>query len=400
MSQVRLKRVSRISGRIGWHGLSTSDYEEIGEFLVTGTEIINGQVAWNECHRVGTDIWERDPNIQLHLDDILVTKDGSIGKIAHIDRLPGSATLNSGIFRVVCGREKLIPKYLYWILHSSLFDRFVGLLGAGSTISHLYQRDFTDFEFPLPSLVTQSAVADFLDTETARIDAFLEKKQRMAELLIERRQTLITQVVTKGIPGAVAGGDGVSHTVRLKHHASVTAGQSPPSDQVSDFDGLGLPFLQGNAEFGTFNPEAKYRCDSARKVCVRGAILLSVRAPVGALNVADQEYGIGRGLCAIQAGKIDAEFLWWVVNASIDELASMAVGSTYDAVTTEEVGNIRIPYSDDKTQRAIAGYLDTETAKIDSLCTKISTQIELLKEHRQALITAAVTGELDKPGAA
>ena len=285
-----------------------------------------------------------------------------------------------------------------WLMSSQPVIEWGVATSEGTKMPRTSWEKLSALEVAVPPPSTQRAIADFLDTETARIDALIEKKQRLSELLLERRQTLISETVTKGAPGAAAGGDGVNRTVKLKHVTSVVAGQSPPSNQVADFEELGLPFLQGNAEFGTSNPKPRYRCDSAQKSCAQGAILLSVRAPVGALNIADREYGIGRGLCAIQPSKINEKFFWWVVNASIAELLSMAVGSTYDAVTTEDVGNVRIPHPDDPTQRAIADFLDAETAKIDTLRTRINNQLELLKEHRQALVTAAVTDQLDIPG--
>ncbi|MFT4790089.1 MAG: type I restriction enzyme S subunit, partial [Paraglaciecola sp.] len=85
---------------------------------------------------------------------------------------------------------------------------------------------------------------------------------------------------------------------RLKFETSINMGQSPSSDDCN-LDGFGLPFLQGNAEFGVCSPSPKQYCDVARKVANKGDLLFSVRAPVGALNLADQDYGIGRGLCAI-----------------------------------------------------------------------------------------------------
>src|SRR5262245_41097859 len=87
--------------------------------------------------------------------------------------------------------------------------------------------------------------------------------------------------------------------IRLKHVSTIITGQSPSSSDYNN-QALGPPFLQGNAEFGKETPNAKHYCDTAAKICREGDILISVRAPVGALNIADQPYGIGRGLCAVR----------------------------------------------------------------------------------------------------
>ena len=86
---------------------------------------------------------------------------------------------------------------------------------------------------------------------------------------------------------------------RLKYIADLNMGQSPPSEEYNS-DQIGTPFLQGNAEFGPHHPTPKIYCPTAKKHANPSDILLSVRAPVGAINVANQEYGIGRGLCAIR----------------------------------------------------------------------------------------------------
>jgi type I restriction enzyme, S subunit len=180
--------------------------------------------------------------------------------------------------------------------------------------------------------------------------------------------------------------------VPLKRVAQITAGQSPPSSVVSDLDGTELPFLQGNAEFGERHPSARLQCDLAPKKAERGDILLSVRAPVGALNTADRRYGIGRGLCAIRpTSAIEQNFAWWMAVAMAPHLAGAATGSTYDAVTVDDVGALRIPCPPLPTQRAIANYLDRETARIDALIAAKRRMAELVAEEFAAQRDLALT---------
>lgn len=187
--------------------------------------------------------------------------------------------------------------------------------------------------------------------------------------------------------------------IPLKRLATLIAGQSPPSADVADTPEQGLPFLQGNAEFGARCPEPVKWCDTAPRRAAPGDILLSIRAPVGALNVADRQYGIGRGLCAVQPASVNPRFCWWLLHALRQTLSAMAVGSTYDAVTAEDVGSLMVPWWPPPIQRAIADYLDTETARIDALIDKKRRMIELFRYRRQVVITLAVTGAIG-PGAA
>ena len=186
---------------------------------------------------------------------------------------------------------------------------------------------------------------------------------------------------------------------RLKFVAHTVAGQSPPSVAVTD--GVdGLPFLQGNAEFGRLNPTPHQVCDSAPKRAETGDILVSVRAPVGAMNIADQSFGIGRGLCAIQPKEgIKRSFCFYQIMAMRMLLNAVATGSTYDAVTASDVNNLPMLLPHSGEQRAIAAFLDRETAKIDGLVARKERLIELLQEKRTAVITRAVTRGLN-PNAA
>ncbi len=186
-----------IKGRIGWQGLTTNEYLNNGQFfLVTGTDFKNAKINWDNCFYIDKKRYFQDKNIQLKLKDILVTKDGTIGKIAYIDKLLLPATLNSGIF-VIRPKDNYIEKFLYFVLTSYIFYNFLNKLKAGSTISHLYQKDFIVFDFGSPeSIQEQSAIVQVLsDTDLLieSLDKLIEKKKNikqgaMQELLTGKRR--------------------------------------------------------------------------------------------------------------------------------------------------------------------------------------------------------------------
>lgn len=181
---------------------------------------------------------------------------------------------------------------------------------------------------------------------------------------------------------------------KLKFIGSVKMGQSPKSEDYNTQE-IGNPFLQGNAEFGAVNPSTKTYCESANKISSQGDILFSVRAPVGALNIADREYGIGRGLCAITSSKVKPSFLWYALHVYRDELKSLATGSTYEAVSVDEVSNLKISVPSEIEQTLIARFLDQKTSQIDQLIEQKENLLNLLSEKRTAIITQAVTKGLD-----
>ena len=183
---------------------------------------------------------------------------------------------------------------------------------------------------------------------------------------------------------------------RLKFLALINMGQSPSSEDCNQ-DGLGIPFLQGNAEFCRKSPVAVNYCEKPKKIAKQGEFLFSVRAPVGALNIADKKYGIGRGLCAIKPSEeFYKQYLWWLVPILKTELITVSTGSTFEAVSVEQVSNVVLflpTLISEQTQ--IANFLDHETAKIDTLIEKQQQLITLLQEKRQAVISHAVTRGLN-----
>lgn len=181
---------------------------------------------------------------------------------------------------------------------------------------------------------------------------------------------------------------------RIKYTDLVVMGQSPKSEDYNQ-EGIGLPFLQGNADFTCLHPIPRVWCDNATKTAEKGDLLLSVRAPIGAVNIADQSYGIGRGLCAIKAEGTIPRFLYYCLLSMNEEFICNGTGSTFTAISSEDVRESFIPCIPASEQRYIADYLDRNTAQIDALIAKKQHQIELLQEQRTAIITQAVTKGLD-----
>jgi type I restriction enzyme S subunit len=191
-----LLETSVIKGRIGWHGLKAEEYLENGDYyLVRGTEFENGRVLWEKCAYISQKRYEQDPNIQLREGDILVTKDGSIGKVSFIDKLPKKATLGTGVFVIRPLRNAYLPIYMFYIMQSEFFERFINVLKAGSTLSHLFQKDFTKFEFPLPPPSEQQRIAEMLSI----VDNILRLKKKKKEKLVRMKRRLMDLLLTSKV---------------------------------------------------------------------------------------------------------------------------------------------------------------------------------------------------------
>ncbi len=193
---INLATNSILKARIGWQGLTTAEYRNDGyAYLITGTDFMNGRIDWNGCHYVDKFRFDQDTNIQIKNGDVLITKDGTIGKVALVEGLEKNATLNSGVFVIRPINGVYNNLFVYFVLSSEIFTDFLSKLSAGSTINHLYQKDFVGFEFLAPSIIEeQRAIAQVLidmDNEikalTAKLDkAKLIKQGMMHELLTGR----------------------------------------------------------------------------------------------------------------------------------------------------------------------------------------------------------------------
>ena len=193
-NSLNMGRQSYLKARIGWQGLTTAEYLESGDYgLVTGTDFREGRIDWGGCHFVEKSRYDQDRFIQLKVGDVLVTKDGTIGKAAYIDHLPFPTTLNSGVFVMRPLNDSYVPKYFFYILMSRIFTDFLNKLAAGSTISHLYQKDFVGFEFSAPSTnKEQSAIVEVLSDMDSEIEALEQRRAKTADLKQAMMQELLT----------------------------------------------------------------------------------------------------------------------------------------------------------------------------------------------------------------
>jgi len=187
--------------------------------------------------------------------------------------------------------------------------------------------------------------------------------------------------------------------VSLKYSDETIMGQSPDSNDYLLEDNGELPFLQGNAEFNELYPSPRLWCATANKKSIINDVLISVRAPIGALNISNQEYGIGRGLCAVRGINHSYKYLYYFLKIANEYLNVQGTGSTFKAISTSVLRELKIPNLSLKEQTKIVAYLDYHTQLIDTLISKKETLIQKLQEQRQAIINEAVTKGLNNKGA-
>jgi type I restriction enzyme S subunit len=176
--------------------------------------------------------------------------------------------------------------------------------------------------------------------------------------------------------------------------ATVFQGQSPPGSTYNE-DGVGLPFLQGSADFGDLNPTPTKWCSEPIRVAEQGDILISIRAPVGPTNVADQRYCIGRGLAAIRASRsIEPAFLLHQLRHSVAALVDRATGTTFDAIGGSVLREHAVSIAPLPEQRRIVDAIESYLSCLDDAVASLERVLAKLKAYRASVLKAAVEGRL------
>lgn len=182
--QRKLSKLATMNARIGWQNLRTSEFLDSGDYLlITGTDFDNGRIKYSTCHYVEKKRFDQDTKIQLSTGSILITKDGTLGKVALVEELPKPATLNAGVFNVRVKDDAFLSyKYLYHYLKAPFLMKYVIANATGGTIKHLNQSILVDFPIPITEKHEQDKIAKLLDSLESIITLHQRKLEKLKNL--------------------------------------------------------------------------------------------------------------------------------------------------------------------------------------------------------------------------
>ena len=375
--------------------------------------------------------------IMAPIHSIVLSKRAPIGQLAILKK---PACSNQGCFILIPRIESDSRFFLYWL---SCQTKCLQALGRGSTFMELSTDDLKSVRVPSLAPSRQCAIADYLDRETAKLDALVAAKERVLELLAERRQALIAAAVTgiidsagrtkrleldaldeeeslhesgtnrRGNRASSVGDDEVNIAVvtaevsrrKLKHLASVN---DDLLDENTDEE-FEMQYIDiGNVDSsGRISEMSSFRFGDApsraRRLVRDGDVIIStVRTYLQAItqirNPPDNlVVSTGFAVVRPRQDRFDARYCRFTLREPtfLAEVEKRSVGANYPAINVTDLADILIPVHSLPQQRVIADYLDRETARLDTLEVKIQGTIALLKERRAAVIAAAVTGQID-----
>lgn len=408
----RLKYLSTLKGRIGWQGLTADEYVDEGPFLITGTDFVDGTINWKTCAHITQERWAEAPEIHIKNGDLLITKDGTVGKVAIVSYLEGKASLNSGVL-LIRTFEGFDKRFLYWVLLSDEFWVWFKLKNAGnSTIIHLYQNDFAEFCYAYPNKTEQKAIADFLDNQCGKIDGIISDLEKQIETLQKYKKSLILEIVTKGLnknaPMKSSGidwiGDIPAHwsVKRIKDVSKMQTGTTPPNNEGVNVDGDGVnwftpgDFIDGSIELlnseKCVNNEIIQR--EAIKIYPKHSVLFVGIASIGKLGYFDSVCYSNQQITAIKPNNVESsKYISYALMASMDYTKSNALYTTVPIINNAYLGIIKIPFPEVREQMKIVFYLDKKCSQIDEIVKDKQEQLEKIKQHKKSLIYEYVTGK-------
>ena len=409
----KIKYISTLKGRIGWQGLTSDEYTDEGAYLITGTDFYNGGINWETCVHVPMKRWDEAKDIQIANGDLLITKDGTVGKVAIVNGLNSPCSLNSGVLRISTanGYDR---KFLYWVLQSEVFWTWFSIKNAGnSTILHLYQGDFAEFNYAIPTLPEQQAIAAFLVNRCGQIDVIVADLERQVEILRQYKKALITETVTKGLDKtAPMKGSGIDwigemprhwEMKRLKFLGSARNGLTYAPEDVVDEDKGTLVLRSSNIQNDrlTFDDNVYVNCRIPKEIVLQENDLLicsrnGSQALIGKCALIDEKTAgqtYGAFMCVYRSRY--NKFIHYVF---LSDIFSYYLGtfltSTVNQLTNLNLYNIQIPIPMDlNEQQAIVEFLDHKCAEVDDLIAEKQKAAETMRQYKKSLIYEYVTGK-------
>jgi len=324
----------------------------------------------------------------------------------------------SPAYFVFRARVRIDPRYYHYLLRSSAWVQELKRLSKWMPPNQndISWNDLKRMQVLVPPLAEQRAIADFLDRETARIDAIIVKKRRLAEVLrarfLEKARGLLTEGLQVKDPLDVreteSASAGSRKVVRLAWDFAFGSGTTPPAGDERYY-GPGVPWLitgdltdwevPSVPRSVTQEALASY---SALKIHPAGSLVIAMYgATVGRLGLVGFEFVTNQACCVLHSGtSLDVQFVFYWLLGHREALLLRGVGAGQPNISQEMIRSIRIAAPSRNEQMRLVKELNTYRDKTETSIDRLTRQIALLAEHRQALITAAVTGQMDISSAA
>ena len=393
---VKLEEVVDILGD-GLHG--TPKYSDDGEYYFINGNNLDGKIIVNEkTKRVGL---EQYLKYKKDLNDrtLLVSINGTLGKVAEYGGEDIILGKSACYFNV---KKDVNKKYIKYILLSDIFKHYIHNYSTGTTIKNLGLKQMRKFKFPLPNIEEQEKIANILSS----LDDKIELNNEMNKTLEEMAQSIFKRWFIDfefpnedGQPYKSSGGEMVESELgmipkeweiaQIDDISQVTMGVSPSSKTYNE-DNIGLPLLNGAADFEGKLIKPSKLTSEPKKICKKGDMVFGVRATIGNIVFADKEYALGRGVASVEPNdKVFREFIYYSLDNSMENLINNASGSVFLNLKKADITDLKVCYSDEIVKK----FNNISRVLIDKIVEN-DMESELLKQQRDILLPKLVSGEI------
>ncbi|MDM0767143.1 restriction endonuclease subunit S [Clostridium perfringens] len=277
--------------------------------------------------------------------------------------------------------NKVSNEYLEEYFKSSKWYRYVHMnsdQGARHDRVSIKDSEVMNMKIKLPSLQEQEKIANFL----SKVDSIIEKQEKKVEYWNSYKKGMMQKIFSQKIRFKDDNGRDYPEwkEKKLGEICIIVMGQSPSSASYND-DNIGVPLVQGNADIYNKITKPRLYTSEITKICNENDIIMSVRAPVGSIAIADRNCCIGRGVCAIKS-KENQSFLYQFLLDKEDKWGKISQGSTFESINSNDIKRLKIMIPNIKEQEKIAEFL----LNIDSLVQKETKELEELRILKKGLL--------------
>lgn len=407
---LKLKYASWLKGRIGWQGLRADEFTDDGPYLITGTDFCNGKINWDSCVHISEERYKEAPEIHIKENDMLITKDGTIGKVAVAQYCPQKVSLNSGIFIIRNnGKHKYLPRYLYYVISSNEFTAWFDINNSGnSTIKHLTQDMFYNFLFTFPPFSEQKNIANYLDYKCSEIDILISDTQAQIDSLEEYKRSVITEAVTKGLnPNVEMKDSGIEWVGMIPKHWKCYRGKfilKYMQKPVREDDGVITCFRDGEVTLRSNRREEGFTFSDKeigyQGIDVGDLVVHGMDGFAGSIGISDSR-GKASPVLNVLDSKQNKRYIMYY-------LRSIAYSNVFLALATgirvrscdlrwNKLAELIYPVPQLNEQNEIVDYIENTIIKNDEVIAMKEKQLSTLEEYKKSLIYEYVTGKKEVP---
>ncbi|RIN28707.1 restriction endonuclease subunit S [Staphylococcus succinus] len=385
----KLGEIAIIKGRLGWKGLKNEEYIENGyAYLVAGRHIKNGVINWSSTDQINKYRYDESPEIALEQNDIIFSKDGSLGNPALIKSMNKPATINGTMMLVRVDTNKLNPHFFYQILLSSYFKRLIHLKVSGSSIPHLFQADMKAFSIKATNLSEQEKIGDFF----SKLDRQIELEEQKLAKLEEQKKGYMQKIFSQELRFKDGNGNNYSEWIKtnLKFLVSYKNGKGYEKEVVQNGK-YNIINLNSISTKGMLKDSGKY--SDFEDITLKKNDLIMILSDVAKGNLIgktaiidqDDKYLLNQRVASLRIkdeSTSNVLFIYYFINYFRQYFINMSTGMSQLNINKSTVEDflIYLPYIEE--QDKIGNFF----SNLDKSIIKQLDKIELLKERKKGFL--------------